>query len=198
MVQIEDTEFLGAGPDGTKRVRIKISVPPGYDVRQVHGTRAFICSRLAGLLHLHLGVRSCCAAVQLHACRTAQLPLNCNLTAAAAAALLPSSPLHCDRWAVTWRQAKWSFGRGTTSTPLRSASWRPWVPPPCSEWNRTYGAAAVLQLCCQRCSQSAACTPHLPTTQQPCLQGALQAARGSAVAPGICSAFSSTLLCNAK
>ncbi|KAI7845411.1 hypothetical protein COHA_001116 [Chlorella ohadii] len=35
VVQIEDTEFLGAGPDGTKRVRIKISVAPGYDVRQV-------------------------------------------------------------------------------------------------------------------------------------------------------------------
>jgi len=35
VVQIEDSEFLGAGPDGIKRVRIKISVPPGYDVRQV-------------------------------------------------------------------------------------------------------------------------------------------------------------------
>lgn len=131
VVQIEDTEFLGAGPDGTKRVRIKISVPPGYDVRQVRGARAFISSRLAGL-RLLVGVHTCRAAVQLHACHAAQPPLDRNLTAAAAA-LLPSSPLHCDRWAVTWRQAKWSLRRGTTSTPLKSASWRLWVPPPCSE-----------------------------------------------------------------
>lgn len=34
-MQIEDTEFLGQSPDGTKRVRINKAVPPGYDVRQV-------------------------------------------------------------------------------------------------------------------------------------------------------------------
>ena len=35
VVQIEDTEFLGVGPDGQKRVSIKKAVAPGYDVRQV-------------------------------------------------------------------------------------------------------------------------------------------------------------------
>lgn len=35
VVQIEDSEFLGAAPGGTRRVRINKAVPPGCDVRQV-------------------------------------------------------------------------------------------------------------------------------------------------------------------
>ena len=39
VVQIEDTEFLGASPSGAKRVRINKAAAPGYDVRQVSWQR---------------------------------------------------------------------------------------------------------------------------------------------------------------
>ena len=35
VVQVEDTEFLGAGPSGARRVRINRAAPPGCDIRQV-------------------------------------------------------------------------------------------------------------------------------------------------------------------
>ena len=42
VVQVEDTDFLGA-TDGKKRVRIKKKVDPGYDVRQVRPQ--LLCAR---------------------------------------------------------------------------------------------------------------------------------------------------------
>lgn len=35
VVQVEDTEFLGAGPSGARRVRINKAAPPGCDIRKV-------------------------------------------------------------------------------------------------------------------------------------------------------------------